>query len=241
MLEVIAASVQDAIEAEAGGADRLELVSSPELEGLTPPLPLLQSVLSATKLPVRVMLRDRPTMSAGTAAELAALERAAAEFSRLPINGLVAGFLVDGCIDNAGLRAICQAAPETPITFHRAFDEVTDQACALCELKQFPNVDRILTGGTGSSLQERLASALRFQDLAAPAIKILFAAGLEASDLDLDVLCASGIEIHVGRAARPSRNITGPVSRDCVSSLKRALISRGTPSHCCPEKSSKRT
>lgn len=59
MLEVIVCSVADALAAEAGGADRLELVRDLEVGGLTPPLELIQDVLRAVRIPVRVMLREQ--------------------------------------------------------------------------------------------------------------------------------------------------------------------------------------
>ena len=57
-LEVIACSVEDAVAAERGGADRLELISHYEVGGLTPPLELVQDVLAAVSIPVRVILRE---------------------------------------------------------------------------------------------------------------------------------------------------------------------------------------
>jgi len=68
-LEVIVTSIEDAVEAEAGGADRLELVRALEVGGLTPELDLIRTVLQTVKIPVRVMLRETPSMSAGTASD----------------------------------------------------------------------------------------------------------------------------------------------------------------------------
>ena len=58
LLEVIVQSVADAAEAEAGGADRLEVVREIERDGLTPPLDLVRSIIAATSLPLRVMVRE---------------------------------------------------------------------------------------------------------------------------------------------------------------------------------------
>src|SRR6188474_594629 len=56
-LEVIATSLEDAVEAEAGGADRIELVRDLAAGGMTPPLDLVDAVLSRVRIPVRVMVR----------------------------------------------------------------------------------------------------------------------------------------------------------------------------------------
>ena len=58
LLEVIACSVEDAIQAEEGGADRLEIVSDLDVGGLTPPLELVREIRSEVNLPLRVMLRE---------------------------------------------------------------------------------------------------------------------------------------------------------------------------------------
>jgi copper homeostasis protein len=58
ILEVIACSVADAIEAELGGAGRLEIVRAMNAGGLTPPVSLVREILAAVSIPVRVMLRE---------------------------------------------------------------------------------------------------------------------------------------------------------------------------------------
>jgi copper homeostasis protein len=60
LLEVCIASVDDALAAAAGGADRLELNSALSLGGLTPSAGLFAEVRRATQLPVIAMVRPRP-------------------------------------------------------------------------------------------------------------------------------------------------------------------------------------
>ena len=59
LLEVIARHAADAERAEAGGADRVELVGTMEHDGLSPEPRLVEQVRAATSLPVRAMLRLR--------------------------------------------------------------------------------------------------------------------------------------------------------------------------------------
>jgi len=223
VLEVIAASLEDCVQAEAGGADRLELVASPELGGLTPPFELVEQALNTVKIPVRVILRHQPSMSAGSLRELHALQHAAAQFARLAIDGLVIGFVQNGAIDTPAVREICTAAPHTPLTFHRAFDVVADQARALEEISHCPQIDRILTRGAGQSGPERFSSALSWQQKAAPRLTIVWAAGRDAAVIDASKIAASGLELHVGRAARSPQTAAASVSRAQVASLKLAL------------------
>ena len=161
VLEVIVISVEDAIEAEAGGADRLELVRALDLGGLTPAPELVKQVVKSVKIPVRVMLRQTPDMSSGGPKERAMLKSCAEFFAGLPIDGLVLGFIRDGKPDIPAVLDILSAAPGSRATFHRAFDELTDPMPTIQELKRLPQIDRILTvGGQGEwpSRKKRLSS-----------------------------------------------------------------------------------
>jgi hypothetical protein len=81
ILEVIACSVEDAVEAERGGATRLEVISRFDLGGLTPPLALVRDIRARVRLPVRVMLRESESFEVADAGERHRLCRLAGEFA----------------------------------------------------------------------------------------------------------------------------------------------------------------
>ncbi len=237
LLEVIVTCIEEALEAQAGGADRLELLAAPEHAGLTPSLHVVADVLQAVSIPVRVMLRHKPSMSLESAAELKDLQESAAQFSRLGIDGIVTGFTRNGEIDEQALREISAAVPGTPLTFHRAFDTVADQSRAIAVLKQFPQVDRLLTAAGTGKWPDRLALLSQLQAAAKPQIRILFAASKDASRIaDLRSLQVVP-EVHVGRAAREPRILSGTVSRSRVAALKQALNSANQSAMRCCESS----
>ena len=227
-LEVIVTSSEDAIEAEAGGADRVELVRALEVGGLTPELATVRAVLAAVSIPVRVMLRESPTLSLDHADHLACMTALAAELSQHDffeqrINGFVLGFVKNQALDHAPLVAICAAAPACRITFHRAFDEIVDPVSAIAQLQAYPQIDRILTTGGDGSWQERKSRLLTWQQTAQPSIQILAGTGL-CSGVLADLAATPELrEVHVGRAARLPQTVSGAVSRDAVRSLKSAL------------------
>ena len=70
LLEIIAETVEDAREAEQGGAGRIELVRDLDRGGLTPP-PLIEAVLKAVRIPVRVMVRESESFEAVAASSVA--------------------------------------------------------------------------------------------------------------------------------------------------------------------------
>ena len=111
ILEVIACSVADAIEAEKGGAGRLEVVRSLDRGGLTPPFELVRAIKDAVDLPLRVMVRESDGYETTGETEIEKLCAAADEFSRLDVDGLVLGFLKGKSIDLDLTARVLAAAP----------------------------------------------------------------------------------------------------------------------------------
>jgi copper homeostasis protein len=222
-LEVIVTSVEDALEAEAGGADRLELVRALEVGGLTPELDVVRAVLQTVKIPVRVMLRETPSMSAGTAADCQLLLSHARTFAELPIDGVVAGFIREQQLDLDAMDELFRVAANCRVTFHRAFDELVDPLGSIQQLKRSSQVDRILTSGGEGNWTERRRLLINWQHVANRSIKLLVGAGLCRSVL-LDLGRTPELhEVHVGRAARLPQSFAGRVDREAVQSLKSAL------------------
>jgi copper homeostasis protein len=219
-LEVIATSLSEAIEAHAGGADRLELVRALDQDGLSPDLDLVRQILAAVRLPVRVMVRENASMSVSGDRELALLQAQATAFAELPIDGLVLGWITsDGEIDIASLRAVL-AGLSCRVTFHRAIEHVADPLHAIRILKQFPQIDRILTSGGTGTWPERKARLLDLQKAAAPEIQILLAVGIAPDALTEPFSDASFSEVHVGRAVRHFQEVSGAVDRQKVAAIK---------------------
>jgi copper homeostasis protein len=223
ILEVIVTSEDEALEAEAGGADRLELVTRFELGGLTPDVSVVERVLRKVHIPVRVMLRETPTLQAGTESDLKGLSRKAAELATLPIHGLVLGFVAERELDLASTQMVLAGAPQLKATFHKAFEEAADPLRAIKQLKELPQVDRILTTGGAGSWAERRERLDQWQSAAGDQVRLLVGAGL--CECVLAGLREDGrlMEAHVGRAARTPRTVDGKVRREQVAALKRTL------------------
>ena len=223
LLEVIVTSVHEAIEAELGGADRLELVAALQHGGLTPPYEIVSEVLRSVSIPVRVMLRESTSMSIGDAAEISRLRACAEELATFPIDGLVTGFTKHGHPDLDAMAGILAAVPNTPVTFHRAFDLVKDRMSAIEALKRIPQIDRVLTDGGGGSWEQRKLHIREWQRACAPQMQVIFATGHDISGLSQLNHQPHSPEVHVGRAARVPPANSGIVHRERVAAIKRAL------------------
>jgi copper homeostasis protein len=226
ILEVIATSLSEAREAHAGGADRLELVRSLDQDGLSPDLDLLYQILPAVPLPVRVMVRENASMLVADDRELSLLRTQAKSFVKLSIDGFTIDGLVLGWItpqkevDVAAVRTVLTGL-QCRVTFHRAIEHVAEPLQAIRVLKQFPQIDRILSSGGQGPWAERKARLLDLQKAAAPEIKILVAAGIAPDALSGVFEDASFSEVHVGRAVRQLQKVSGAVDRQQVAALKK--------------------
>jgi copper homeostasis protein len=213
LLEVIACSVADAVEAERGGAGRLEIVRALDVGGMTPPVSLVRDIVAAVSIPVRVMVRENAGFEAGGEAEIEALCRSAREFAALGVDGLVLGFVRGHQLDLAPAQQILSNAPGMKATFHRAFEELEDTAAGVAALKAVPQFDRILVSPARVHGLEQLVQS------AAPELTIIAGGGLDANAIRA-LRKTTGIrEFHVGRAARPDADIRQPVDAARVREL----------------------
>jgi copper homeostasis protein len=223
-LEVIVQSVADARAAEEGGADRLEVVRSIGLGGLTPTIDLVHEIASAVRLPLRVMVRENDgfTLRDG---ELQRLQDAARAFEAAKVDGIVIGFADRGRPLLGDLTAVLAAAPRVSVTFHRAFDTLLDPERTIAELAEHAQVDRILTSGGSGTARER-AARLRGYGARSPRLTIVAGGGVDREAAIVFVQSACVREIHVGRLARGGDGPDAPVSAECVAAV-RAILDEG--------------
>ena len=222
-LEVIVTSPKEAVDAQEGGADRLELARSLEEEGLTPAPQIVEDVLRAVSLPVRVILRDSPSFELTDEREITRLLTKAEAFAQSKIDGLVLGFIRRGALDLDLLKHILSAVPNVRATFHRAFEHLRDPFEAIDQLKQFAQIDRILTNGGEGSWDVRKERLRAWQKAAAPQIEIVVGGGLTAPLLAEFAADPAFTEFHAGRAARNPPLPSGVLGRLQVAALKNAL------------------
>jgi copper homeostasis protein len=215
-LEVIATSLADAVAAEQGGASRIELVAALDRGGLTPPVDLVDAVLARVRIPVRVMVRETEPHEVPDPVVRARLVEAARAIGQRDV-GLVFGALTGGGIDEPLLGAIAEAG-RRPITFHRAFESVTDPVGALRTLRRY-TVDRVLCDGGPGDWTARAARLADWTRQAAPAVQMLAGGGITEEALVALSAEPALREVHVGRLVRDPATAEGGVSARRVAAL----------------------
>lgn len=226
VLEVIATSVSDAVEAQQGGADRLEVIRDLSQGGLTPPLDLVQDILDAVHIPVRVMLRETNSYEVKSKAEIEHLGEVAKRLATLSIEGVVIGFLRGREIDTALTEQVLSFAPNLRATFHHAFDETEEPLKAIRILKKMKQIDRILTSAGNQEWPGKIVTLSRYVKEAGPEIKVLAGGGMDERSIPLIFHGTSVREFHVGRAARVPASVTGAVQSERVKTLVELIQER---------------
>jgi copper homeostasis protein len=223
VLEVIVTSVEDACEAEQGGAGRLELVRDFAHDGFTPSSAVVSQVVRSVHIPVRVMIRETVAHEVRDARVLAALRQAVRELAALPIDGLVLGLLDEGRVDVASVRSLLAEAPGHRATFHRAFEQVTDAREGFAALGSCGQIDRVLHSGGRGSWDDRRTHLAALAEAAGPRLGLIAGGGLTLDGL-AHLSGTPGLsEFHVGRAAREPATPDGAVRARLVAGLVRAL------------------
>jgi copper homeostasis protein len=228
ILEVIVSSIEDAVAAERGGANRLEVISHYEAGGLTPSFDLVRDITLTVKIPARVMLRESEPFVVTDKGEIKRLLGAASALARLPIDGLVLGFLKEAPgagarIDHDLVSSVLACAPNLKATFHRAFEELPDPAGAIGELKRHSQIDCILSGSSGEGWAAALGRFVEWDRAARPEIRMLLGGGIDGKTIEIFCKGSSIRAFHVGRAVREENRIDGTVLAERVGEIKALL------------------
>ncbi|MGW6268125.1 copper homeostasis protein CutC [Streptomyces sp. NPDC055060] len=222
VLEVIALDAEDAVAAQAGGADRLELVTDMAADGLTPSRATFAEIRAAVDISLRVMLRLADGFAAG---DVDTLVRRARELRSAGADEFVLGFLDEtGGPDLAAVEAVVDALDGCRWTFHRAVDRAPARDALRKQLADLPGLDTYLTAGAATGVDDGLTTLI---DEAARSgepgyeQQILVGGGLRLDHLPR--LKAAGVDaFHIGGASRPD-GWTAPVSAEAVARWRTAV------------------
>jgi copper homeostasis protein len=218
LLEIAVASVEDALAAETGGADRLELSAALALGGVTPSLGTLIEVRKVVRLPVMVLIRPRPGGFAYSATEFAVMQRDADLALAHGADGIVFGVLNgDGTVDLPRCRQLRRQAAGRVTVFHRAFDVTADPLLSLDRLVDV-GIHRILTSGQERTAALGVPLIAGLVGRATRRIEILPAGGINGHNA-ADLLARTGCDqVHASlRVERTDRSGNAP-ARVCFNS-----------------------
>lgn len=148
IIEICANSAQSCVEAEAGGATRVELCAAIPEGGTTPSYGEIRAAQELTsRIAINIIIRPRGGDFLYTPAEIKSMLYDIQMAKELKVHGVVVGCLTaEGAIDIDLLKRLVEAAKPLSVTFHRAFDVCRDPFVALEQIIE-AGCDRILTSG----------------------------------------------------------------------------------------------
>ena len=219
LLEVIALHPADAERAEAGGADRLEVVGTMDNDGLSPEPALIGQLSRVTSLPLRAMVRLREGFSTD-GGEIVRLKGLAAGYIEVGAEGLVLGFLNGYTEIDVEVIAELINDLDCPWTFHRAIDSCISPDRAWRDLRSLPRLDQVLTAGSARGVEDGLEDLLRRAGQDEFARKLIMAGGgLKAEHVPW--LANAGVRaFHIGSSARPTGSFKAYVDPELVRSWR---------------------
>uniref|UniRef100_A0A8C2S796 Copper homeostasis protein cutC homolog n=1 Tax=Capra hircus TaxID=9925 RepID=A0A8C2S796_CAPHI len=198
LMEVCVDSVESAVNAERGGAGRIELCSGLLEGGTTPSMGVLQVVKQYVQIPVFVMIRPRGGDFLYSDREVEVMKADIRLAKLYGADGLVFGALTeDGHID----KELCMSLV---VLFISAFDMVHDPVAALETLLTL-GFERVLTSGCDSSALEGLPLIKRLIDQAKGRIVVMPGGGITDRNLQRILEGSGATEFHCSaRSARDS-------------------------------------
>lgn len=201
VLEVCVDSLEGALAAEAGQADRIELCSGLSEGGLTPSHALIQMVcqrLRSTSCRVHVLIRPRGGDFLYSEDEVAMMREEVIHAASAGAHGIVIGFLTpEGDVDLNKTRYFVQLtrALGLDLTFHRAFDVVRNQSTALNDLIDC-GVARILTSGGAPSVMKAIPQLTMLCKASESRCSIMPGGGVTEDNVDTILKCTGVWEVH---------------------------------------------
>ncbi len=183
ILECCVDSVESALQAEKGGADRLELCSNLIIGGTTPTLALFRQIREHTNIRIHVLVRPRFGDFLYTKQELHIIAKEIDMFRKAGAEGIVIGCLTpDGSLDCEAMHFLIDYAGQMTVTLHRAFDMSKDPFQTL-ELAKELGIHTILTSGCQASCLDGIDLLRQLDEKSNGEITLRAGAGIQESSV----------------------------------------------------------
>ena len=211
-LEICSNSSFSALQAQLGGASRVELCQNLENGGTTPSYGQIRRTRELLHIGVHVLIRPRGGDFVYSEAEFEEIKADIQYCKEIGCDGIVIGLLdKDGAVDKERCAELVALAKPMTTVFHRAFDRCKDPLESLETIITL-GFDRILTSGLALTAEAGIDLLKELVTTAAGRIEIMPGAGVHAANV-VELLKATG-----AKSIHSSAKITVP-SAMCYDAL----------------------
>ncbi|MBL7862779.1 MAG: copper homeostasis protein CutC [Cyclobacteriaceae bacterium] len=196
IVEVVVYNIESALQAQRGGADRIEVCDNPAEGGTTPSFGIIEAVRQHVNLDVFVMIRPRGGDFHYSTYEFHCMKRDIDQCQKLSVDGVVFGILLtNGKLDKKRCKELIDRARPLKVTCHRAFDMTRDPLEALEDCIEV-GFDRILTSGHQATADKGADLIGELVKQASGRIVIMPGSGVNEQTVQGIVLKTKATEIH---------------------------------------------
>jgi copper homeostasis protein len=196
LVEVCIDSVESAVAAQEGGAQRVELCANLLEGGTTPSAGAIELARRSIDIDLSVMIRPRGGDFCYSDLEFEVMARDVVRARELGADAVVIGILKeDGFVDVERTARLAELARPLKVTFHRAFDMSRDPHESLEALIGL-GIDRVLTTGQEDSVWEGLERVAELVKQAGARI-VVMPGGCSDAKVQVVVARTGAREVHV--------------------------------------------
>ena len=204
LLETIAFNIESCKLAQAAGAHRIELCDNPGEGGTTPSYGFIKAARQILKIDLFPIIRPRGGDFFYSDEEFEIMKTDIQVCKEFSCDGIVFGILNDDAtIDKIRCKILVQLAYPMSVTFHRAFDRVTDPSQALEDVIEC-GFERILTSGFYPTAMEGADNLKKLIQVADERIVIMPGSGIRSFNIKQLMESTNAIEFHT--SAREMKN-----------------------------------
>lgn len=201
-LEICANSVDSALNAQKGGAHRVELCDNLSAGGTTPSYGSIIKARELLQIKLYPIIRPRGGDFLYNDLEFELMQKNIEMCKRIGCDGVVIGLLTSsGKIDKERTRHLVDLAKPLGVTFHRAFDRCVDPLEGMKTIIE-TGCERILTSGQQPTAPEGIELISQLVEKAAGRLTIMPGSGIRKKNI-ADVLKKTGAKaIHTTAKAQ---------------------------------------
>lgn len=183
--ELCVDSFLDAVNAEEKGANRIELCSRLDMDGLTPSKKLINKVFSNLNIPIRVMIRPKHPSFIYSDRDIQRMIENINFCKGLGVDGVVLGCLnEDSNFNMKQINLLSEIAKPLNVIIHKAIDNTDSVLNSLLLLLKNKNINGILTSGGKTFAIDAIENLKKMLDLAPDNFEIISAGGITHKNID---------------------------------------------------------